>query len=108
MTKVKKTWHEKWLAREEIGNSSYSSSEEEVGVTSDNGEGTTNKGNSNPDKVENQQEECPTQMEINMVFTIPTEFRAPTEEVAELMLGAEHAVFEKPDNLGAHLKPLFI
>jgi hypothetical protein len=47
-------------------------------------------------------------MEINMVFTIPAEFRAPIEDVAELTLGAERVVFEKPDNPGAHMKPLFI
>jgi hypothetical protein len=72
-----------------------------VGVTSDKGEGTSDKG-------EDQQEERPTQMEINMVFTIPAEFRAPIEDVAEWTLGAERAVFEKPDNPGAHMKPLFI
>jgi hypothetical protein len=47
-------------------------------------------------------------MDINMVFTIPAEFHAPTEEVAELVLGVERAVFEKLENLGAHKKPLFI
>jgi hypothetical protein len=46
MTKVKQTWHEKRLAREENGNSSDSSCEGEVGVTLDKGE--------------DQQEECPT------------------------------------------------
>jgi hypothetical protein len=94
MTKVKQTWHEKQLARKENGNSS---SEEEVGVTSDKGESTSDKGNSNSDKGEDQQEQRPSQMEINMVFTIPVGFRAPTEDVAELTLGAEHAVFEKLD-----------
>jgi hypothetical protein len=47
-------------------------------------------------------------MDDNMVFTIPTEFRVPTEDVAELALGAERAMFEKPENPGAHMKPLFI
>jgi hypothetical protein len=47
-------------------------------------------------------------MDINMVFTIPAEFHAPTEEVTELVLGVERAVFEKLENLGAHKKPLFI
>jgi hypothetical protein len=93
MTKVKQTWHEKWLARKENDNIS---SEEEVGVTSDKGESTSDKGNSNPDKGEDQQER-PTQMKINMVFTILVGFRAPTEDVAELTLGAERAVFEKLD-----------
>jgi hypothetical protein len=98
MTKVKQTWLEKRLAREQNG----SSSEEEVGITSDKGESTSDKGNNNPDNGEHQQEERPTQMEINMVFTMPAEFRAPIEDVAELMLGVERAMFEKSDNPGAH------
>jgi hypothetical protein len=36
-------------------------------------------------------------MDVNIVFTIPAEFHAPTEDV-----------FEKPENPGAHMKPLFI
>jgi hypothetical protein len=47
-------------------------------------------------------------VDVNMVFTIPTKFRAPTEDIAELALVAERAVFEKPENSGAHMKPLFI
>jgi hypothetical protein len=47
-------------------------------------------------------------MDANMVFTIPIEFCAPMEDVVELALGVECAVFEKPENLGAHMKPLFI
>jgi hypothetical protein len=78
MTKVKQTWCEKRLARKENGNNS---GEEEVGVTSDKGESTSDVGNSNPDKGDDQQEERPTQMEINMVFTIPVGFCAPTEDV---------------------------
>jgi hypothetical protein len=47
-------------------------------------------------------------MDISMVFMIPVEFRAPTENVMELALGAERVVFMKPENPGAHMKPLFI
>jgi hypothetical protein len=47
-------------------------------------------------------------MDVNMVFKIPVEFRAPTEDVVELTLGAGRAVFEKPENPGAHMKTLFI
>jgi hypothetical protein len=108
MTKVKQTWHEKQLAREENDNNSDNSNEEEVGVIWDKGESTFDKGSSNPDKDKDQQEERPTQMEINMVFTIPVEFCAPTENVVEFMLGGERAIFEKPYNPGAHMKPLFI
>jgi hypothetical protein len=47
-------------------------------------------------------------MDINMVFTILVEFRAPTEGNAELALSVERAMFEKPENPGVHMKPLFI
>jgi hypothetical protein len=47
-------------------------------------------------------------MDINMVFTIPTEFHVLTEDITELSLGDEYAVFEKLENSGAHMKPLFI
>jgi hypothetical protein len=47
-------------------------------------------------------------MDVNMVFTIPVEFRAPMKDVIELVLGAERAMFEKLKNPGAHMKPLFI
>jgi hypothetical protein len=39
-----------------------------------------------------------------MVFTTPVEFRAPMEDVVELALGAEHVVFDKPENPGAHIR----
>jgi hypothetical protein len=47
-------------------------------------------------------------MDVNMVFAILEEFRAPESEVVELTLGAERAVFEKPVEVGKHMKPLFI
>jgi hypothetical protein len=47
-------------------------------------------------------------MDVNMVFTISAEFHAPTKDVAELTLGTGRAMFEKPENSGAHMKPLFI
>jgi hypothetical protein len=45
---------------------------------------------------------------VNMVFHLPTEFSLPENETAQLMLGAERAVFEKPNELGKHMKPLYI
>jgi hypothetical protein len=65
-------------------------------------------GNSNLDNENDQQGEEPVLMDFNMVFTILIEFCAPTEDVVELLLGAERAMFEQPGNLGAHMKPLFI
>jgi hypothetical protein len=47
-------------------------------------------------------------MDINMVFHLPAEFRLPEQEVAQLNLGAESAIFEKPRELGHHMKPMYI
>jgi hypothetical protein len=47
-------------------------------------------------------------MDVNIVFMIPTEFHAPIEDVGELALGSERAMFEKRRNPGANMKPLFI
>jgi hypothetical protein len=47
-------------------------------------------------------------MDVNIVFTIPTKFRALVEDIAELTLGDGRAVFEKPENPGVHMKPLFV
>jgi hypothetical protein len=47
-------------------------------------------------------------MDVNMVFVLPTEFRAAEGDIAELALGAERAVFEKSNKQGSHLKPLYI
>jgi hypothetical protein len=43
---------------------------------------------------------------VNMVFQLPVEFGLPEQEVAQLALGAERAIFEKPSKLGHHMKPL--
>jgi hypothetical protein len=51
---------------------------------------------------------APIPMDVNMVFTILAEFWAPSEDVTELALGVECAVFDKLEDLGAHMKPLFI
>jgi hypothetical protein len=37
-----------------------------------------------------------TDMNINMVFTLPTEFRGIEEEVAQMCLNPNEVVFEKP------------
>ncbi len=38
----------------------------------------------------------------------PNRVPAPTEDFTELTLGAKRVMFEKPENPGAHMKPLFI
>jgi hypothetical protein len=136
MTKPKQMWQEKWLAKEEGCSSGDSSDEEASKVTPARGEdnpesgdenlesGNCNpesgnchpesdnrnpdSGNSNSGKENDRQGEEPVLMDVNMVFTISIEFYAPTEDIAELALGAERVVFEKPENPGAHMNPLFI
>jgi hypothetical protein len=50
----------------------------------------------------------PTGMDINMVFTLPTEFRGIEKEVAQMCLSPKEAVFEKPKESSQHLKSLYI
>jgi hypothetical protein len=65
-------------------------------------------GNPNPSEKEDWLEEELTRMDDSIVFMILAEFCALTENVMELALGAERVVFKKPENLGTHMKPLFI
>jgi hypothetical protein len=81
MIMLKQMWREKQLAQEE-GNDS-----EETDQSSASGR---------------------RDVEVNMVFELPAKFRVPEKEVAELMLGAEAAVFQKPEKTRTHMKPLFI
>ena len=67
----KKMWREKRLAREEKDDDSSSGSDKEEIA------------------------EAQGDMDINMVFVLPTKFRAEEGDEAELTLGAECAVFEK-------------
>jgi hypothetical protein len=50
----------------------------------------------------------PIGVDINMIFTLPIEFRGVKEEIAQLCLGPMEAMFEKPEESSQHLKPLYI
>jgi hypothetical protein len=50
----------------------------------------------------------PTSMDINMVFTLPAEFKGVEEEVAQMCLNPREVVFEKPKESSQHLKSLYI
>jgi hypothetical protein len=50
----------------------------------------------------------PIGMDINMVFTLPTEFRGAEEEVAQICLSPKEAMFEKLEDSSQHLKPLYV
>jgi hypothetical protein len=47
-------------------------------------------------------------MDINMVFTLPAEFRGAEGEVAQMCLGPREAVFKKLMESSQHMKPLYI
>jgi hypothetical protein len=49
-----------------------------------------------------------TGMDINMVFTLPAEFRGVEEEVTQICVSPKEVVFEKPKESSQHLKPLYI
>jgi hypothetical protein len=74
----------------------------------DSGNRNPDSGNCNSGKENDREGEEPIPMDINIVFMILAEFLAPTEDVVELALGAECAMFEKPENPDVHMKPLFI
>jgi hypothetical protein len=50
----------------------------------------------------------PTGMDINIVFTLPAEFRGVEKELAQMCLGSKEAMFEKLEESSQHLKPLYI
>jgi hypothetical protein len=49
----------------------------------------------------------PISMNINMVFTLPVEFKGAEEKVAQMCLDPEEVVFEKPEELNQHMKSLY-
>jgi hypothetical protein len=46
----------------------------------------------------------PIGMDINLVFTLPTEFRGAEEEVTQMCLSPKEAMFEKPEESSQHMK----
>jgi hypothetical protein len=50
----------------------------------------------------------PTGMDSNMVFTLPAESRGAEEEVAQMCLSPKESMFEKPEELSQHMKPLYV
>jgi hypothetical protein len=49
-----------------------------------------------------------TDMDINIVFTLPVKFRGAEEEVAQMCLSPMEAMFENPEESNQHLKLLYI
>jgi hypothetical protein len=51
----------------------------------------------NIDLLDDDESPPPTGMDINLVFTLLTEFRGAEEVVAQMCLGPKEAMFEKPE-----------
>jgi hypothetical protein len=49
-----------------------------------------------------------TSMDIDMVFTLPAEFRGVEEEITQWCLGPIGVVFENPEESSQHLMPLYV
>jgi hypothetical protein len=50
----------------------------------------------------------PTNMDINLVFTLPAEFRGINEEITQLCLDPKEDTFEKSEESSQHLKPSYV
>jgi hypothetical protein len=50
----------------------------------------------------------PTGMDINMVFTLLAKFRSAEGEVTQMCLSPKEVMFEKPEELSQHMKPLYV
>jgi hypothetical protein len=50
----------------------------------------------------------PASMDINMLFTLSTEFKGVKEEISQMCLGPKEAMFEKPKESSQYFKPLYI
>jgi hypothetical protein len=50
----------------------------------------------------------PIDMDINLVFTLPTDFRGAEEEVTQMCLSPKEAMFEKPEESSQHMKSLYV
>jgi hypothetical protein len=83
---------------------------EENGTCSNDSQSDSEEKESDDGQVHHQPEDATREeaFKVNMVFVILVEFRASDFEVAELVAGAERAVFEKLVRIGEHMKPLYI
>jgi hypothetical protein len=50
----------------------------------------------------------PTNMDINLVFMLPAEFRGINEEITQLCLDPKEDTFEKSEESSQHLKPSYV
>jgi hypothetical protein len=66
------------------------------------------KGEDSRDDRDSQGREDSLCAETIMVFELSREFHLPEDAASRVDLGAERAIFEKPDTLRQHRRPLYI
>jgi hypothetical protein len=81
---------------------------DENGTDSDDGSVQADEGKAEMVGEDNNEQQARAVIEVNMVFMILEEFRAPQSDVAELALGVERAVFEKSVKPREHMKPFYV
>jgi hypothetical protein len=88
---------QEWRVKEKANTLAPMTSDDDIDLL-DNDESPLMKDGSSP----------PTDMDINMVFTLPVEFRGVEEEIIQMCLGPKEVVFKKPKESSQHLKLLYI
>jgi hypothetical protein len=88
---------QEWRVKEKVDTPAPTTSDDDMDLL-DNNEAPLIKDKSPPS----------TSMDINLVFTPSVEFRGMEEEVTQMCLSPMEALFEKPEELSQHLKPLYI
>jgi hypothetical protein len=88
---------QEWRVKEKTNTPTLMTSDDDMDLL-DDGESPLIKGRSLP----------PTDLNINMVFMLPVEFKGAEEEVAQMCLNPREAVFMKLEESSQHMKPLYI
>jgi hypothetical protein len=88
---------QEWRVKEKVATPAPTTSDDDMDLLDDN-EAPLIKDGSPP----------PTGMDVNMVFTLPAEFRGIEEEVAQMYLDPMESMFVKPEESSQLLKPLYI
>jgi hypothetical protein len=88
---------QEWRVKEKANNPAPTTSDDDMDLLDDD-EAPLIKNESPPQ----------TSMDVNMVFTLPAEFRGVKEEVAQMCLNPKESMFKKPEELSQHQKLLYV
>jgi hypothetical protein len=88
---------QEWMVKEKTSTPMLTASDDNIYLWDNNEAPLTNDGSPPP-----------TGMDINMMFTLPIEFKGVEGEITRMCLGPKEAVFEKLEELSQHMKPLYV